>query len=157
MTRVPEPKQPKRKTSRKPTPHRRGTVLIVDTDDGIANLTRALGGDDVTFVTASTMVEARRRLKSGLKLILCGVNFDGGRMFEFLRLAKDTPATAAVPFICVRAVGVLAKPLVPRGIEVAARALGAADYVDHLHAQNTVGEAKAARTLREKLIQACRS
>jgi CheY-like chemotaxis protein len=157
MTRVTEPKPTKRKSQRTPRRGRREVILIADNVDGIAALKRALAGGDVTFVTATSMADARGHLKAGLKLILCGVHFDGGRMFEFLRVAKETPATASVPFVCVRAVGVLAKPLVPRGIEIAARALGAEAYVDHLHDQNTLGEDKAVRALRDRLLDPRRS
>jgi hypothetical protein len=156
---VPDSKPPKLevRTSRKTRARRRGTILIADTADAIAALTHTLDGDDVRFVTGTTLSAARKHLKSSLRLILCGVHFDGGRMFEFLKLAKATPATAAVPFVCVRALSVLAKPLVPHGIEVAARELGAVAYVDHLHTQNTIGQARAAKSLRQILIAACRS
>jgi hypothetical protein len=156
---VSDSKHPKRQfpTLRKAHSRRRGTILIADMADAIAALAHALDGDDVRFVTGTTVSAARKHLNDNLKLILCGVNFDNGRMFEFLKLAKATPATAAVPFVCVRAIGILAKPLVPHGIEVAARELGAAAYVDHLHTQNTIGEARAVKSLRQILIAACRS
>lgn len=136
-------------------PKRRGTILIADTPEGIETLKRSLAGDDVAFVTGTTLEEAQRHLRRGLRLILCGIHFDRGRMFDFLRLAKASLETGKVPFVCVRASGLLAKPLTPRGIDLASRELGAAAYVDHAHLENTVGIEKAAERLREALKMAC--
>lgn len=37
-----------------------------------------------------------------LDLILCGLHFDRGRMYEFLKHAKASPVVKAVPFLCVQ-------------------------------------------------------
>jgi hypothetical protein len=134
----------------------RGTVLIADMPQAIETFRRALDGDDIVYLIATTFDEGRRLLRPGLAIILCGVHFDDDRMFDFLRLAKITPHTANVPFVCVRALGLLLKPLVPRGIEVASRELGAAAYVDHLHLENTHGSVEVDRRLRSMLIEARR-
>jgi hypothetical protein len=51
----------------------------------------------------------------------------------------------------------LSKPLVPHGIDIASRELGAAAYVDYIHIENTQGMDKADRQLRTTLIDACRT
>ncbi len=53
-----------------------------------------------------------------MALILCGVHFDDSRMFDLPRTARSD--FAAIPFVCCRI----------QAIDIAAKSLGAAAFVD---------------------------
>ncbi|MGE5539115.1 MAG: hypothetical protein ACM30I_10875 [Gemmatimonas sp.] len=131
------------------------TILVAGPPECVLTVTRTLAGKGTSFQIATTLKDAERNLVPGLTLILCGLHFDRGRIFEFLRKAKASPYTATVPFVCVRAVGLLNKQLSSRGIEVASRELGAAAYVDYAHLAHTLGEDAAAKHLRDIVSTLC--
>lgn len=105
-----------------------------------------------------TLDEAISQLQPGLDLIICGIHFDDSRMFDLLRLAKATPTTREVPFLCYRDLDTRLPQTLVEGMEIATRAGGAVGFVDLVTLKTRFGVKRADERLRQmilKLAQQC--
>jgi hypothetical protein len=82
-------------------------------------------------------------------LISCGVRFDNGQMFEFLRAAKANPHTRDVPFYLILGDRQGYPQAILDGIKSAAELLGAAGFTDLSRLEKKLGKDKAYERLRE--------
>ena len=114
------------------------TILIAASPAAAETITEALGGIGHTK-TAQTVDEAAATIARGVDLIVAGTYFDGGRMFDLLRLVKECEEWRDIPFLCVRGAGAPdadddgpSKPLLANLdiVDSASRALGAVGFVD---------------------------
>jgi hypothetical protein len=86
--------------------------------------------DHFRLTICSTMPQAERLLATRFDVIVCGTHFAESKMFELLRLAKTSIESQQTPFLCVRVLeGELDDPAFQR-ISMAAKALGAAGFID---------------------------
>jgi CheY-like chemotaxis protein len=60
-----------------------------------------------TLVFAANLEKALALLEArqDFDLILCGLHFDSGKMYELLEAAKSSKTTAHIPFLCVQLIG----------------------------------------------------
>jgi PleD family two-component response regulator len=103
-------------------------ILIAGTRHAIDVLAAVLG-PDFEVTGATSLGEALRRVSSA-DLVICNVQFDDSRMFEFLHELEGRAGGRKVPIICCR---IHQDPLsanVRRAIEHALEALGIAIFVD---------------------------
>lgn len=107
----------------------RGRIVVADVRESISTLAHILG-ESVQLLPATSLDRALKRLDEGADLVLCGVHFDQSRMFDLLRMAKASPRSRAVPFVCYRDMrSELPAPFL-EGLDIACKALGAAEFLD---------------------------
>lgn len=105
-------------------------ILVATSAEPRAILEDVLKGHELLF--AERMAEAERLLESNdLDEIVCTVLFDDSRMFDLLRLAKSKRKWKEIPFVCARMrLNVVDSAIALEGIELAAKALGAAAFLN---------------------------
>lgn len=62
-----------------------------------------LKNSDLVFV--SSIDEAYATLSPDFDLVICGLHFENGRMYDFLKFSKAYQPTKDVPFLCVQLTG----------------------------------------------------
>ena len=108
-------------------------ILIAGIEDSNRRLAGIFADFDAKFV--DTIVQAQSELATGrYDVILIAVRFDESRMFDFLRYLKSNPSLSLIPVICYRSArrALAATDMGRLSVELAARALGAYDFVDIL-------------------------
>ena len=108
-------------------------ILIAGIEDSNRRLAGIFADFDAKFV--DTIVQAQSELATGrYDVILNAVRFDESRMFDFLRYLKSNPSLSLIPVICYRSArrALAATDMGRLSVELAARALGAYDFVDIL-------------------------
>jgi CheY-like chemotaxis protein len=108
-------------------------ILIAGIEDSNRRLAGIFADCDAKFV--STIAEAQAELAAGrYDVILIAVRFDESRMFDFMRYLKSNPSLSSLPVICYRSArrALAATDMGRLSVELAARALGAYDFVDIL-------------------------
>jgi CheY-like chemotaxis protein len=105
-------------------------ILVAAASDPRAILQRTLAGHEL--FCAETLDEAEQLLRErDFDLIVCTVYFDESRMFDLLRLAKDSPEWRQIPFVCARLRRhVLESPIALEGVAFTCNALGAAAFLN---------------------------
>lgn len=100
------------------------TILVADQPENDRRLSAILQGYEVVFVR--TLGEALRALGGRrFDLVLVGVHFDESRMFDLVRaLAEGTQV------VCVRSQHFHSPAITLEGLEIAAKALGCALFLD---------------------------
>ena len=104
-------------------------VLAAVPSPALAILERALG-EHVQLVAVHNLDQAVGclRAQTEMALILCGVHFDDSRMFDLLRAARSD--FAAIPFVCCRIFHAELPHVTIQAIDIAAKSLGAAEFLD---------------------------
>lgn len=99
-------------------------ILVADRPESDRRLTAILAGHELVF--ARTLAEALRALHDRrFDLVLVGVHFDESRMFDLMRgLPEGTQV------VCVRSQQFQSPAITLEGLEIAAKALGCAVFLD---------------------------
>ena len=79
----------------------RPRLLVAGTPEAFATL-RALLGEHLELVWASSVKEALGLVDSDIALVICNVRFDESRMFDFLHEMQKRSAARKMPIICCR-------------------------------------------------------
>jgi hypothetical protein len=116
-------------------------------------LERALG-KDVELLPVSTLTDAEAVLgrNRDLAMVICGVHFDESRMYDLLRYARSR--FPQLSFVCVRIL-ILESQLQRislNAIEMAARMLGAATFIDYPTLVEQRGTQAADQELRQAVL-----
>lgn len=122
-------------------------VLVAAAPESAQKVREALEGHFILKVTSS-LQEARTLLNEGPDLVLCGLHFDEGKMFDLLRYAKADPKTKSIPFLCVKSTEGVLSPTIFEGIEIASKALGADGFVELYDWKTKLGDEAAYDKLR---------
>ena len=126
-------------------------VLVADTAEGDRRIAAILSGYELKFVR--TLEEARRALQDdGVDLVLIGVHFDDSRMFDLLRYMRTNPGKAGRCVVCMRSQRFVSTAITIEGLEIAARTLGCALFLDLTWYADDAQGNKAVRTLFEALL-----
>jgi thiamine pyrophosphate-dependent acetolactate synthase large subunit-like protein len=98
------------------------------------------------------MADAIRVLERNgdLSVVICGVYFDESRMHDLLRCVRSR--FSKVPFVCVRVLDAELPRVARDAIEIAARTLGAAAFVDFPDLVAQRGEKEAEEELRRAVL-----
>ena len=100
------------------------SILIADRPESDRRLTAILAGHELVF--ARTLGEAQRVLRDRrFDLVLVGVHFDESRMFDLMR-----DLTEGTQVVCVRSQQFQSHAITLEGLEIAAKALGCALFLD---------------------------
>jgi DNA-binding response OmpR family regulator len=106
----------------------RKRILVADIPDSDRRLTEVLSGHELAF--ARTLGEAQRLLaQAGFDLIVVGVHFDDSRMFDLVRHVRSGGQNEP-PVACVRSLHFFSTALSIEGLEIAAKALACALFLD---------------------------
>jgi CheY-like chemotaxis protein len=131
-------------------------VLVAEVPGVIPVVETAWAGHfELTFCT--TMQEGESRIRQPFDVIVCGSHFDESRMFDLLRLAKALPQSREIPFLCVRVLDGELDNTAFQGISIAAKALGAAGFVDLNRWRRECGFDVAREKLRDLVYQLAES
>jgi CheY-like chemotaxis protein len=105
-------------------------ILVAASSEPRAILARMLARHELSC--AETLEQAEQLLRERkFDLIVCTVYFDESRMFDLLRLAKETPQWQHIPFVCARLrPHVLESPIALQGVAFTCKALGAAAFLN---------------------------
>ncbi len=126
-------------------------ILVADIPESDPRLSRILDAHDLVVVR--TLAEAQRAAaREPFALVLIGVHFDDSRMFDLLRHLQASGRHAGRPIACVRSHHFLSPAITIEGLEIAAKALGCALFLDLTwYADDAQGNG-AVRSLLEALI-----
>ena len=87
-------------------------------------------GDEFELILAYSFGEAVQQLEQDVGMVICGVHFDEGRMFDLLQIAKADSGKSPIPFVPVLSGSSNHAEGIRRGIRSAALSLGADDFID---------------------------
>lgn len=133
------------------------SILVAGVPETFGRLRVILHGYPVRFV--STLIEAEKILHAARpELIMLGIHFDDGNMFELLRFVKANNHLATCPVICYRATfgaETRSKVTMP-AVEMSVLALGANAFVDIFEATDQYAADAALRSLVIKTLASAR-
>ena len=99
-------------------------ILVADRPESDRRLATILAGHELVFVR--TLAEALRALrKQRFELVLVGVHFDESRMFDLMREVGE-----GMQVVCVRSQQFQSPAITLEGLEIAAKTLGCALFLD---------------------------
>jgi hypothetical protein len=78
-------------------------ILVAIRPDHQALMSTILKNNDLSFV--QDIEEAYAALSPRFDLIVCGLHFENGRMYDFLKFSKAYQQTKDIPFLCVQLTG----------------------------------------------------
>jgi CheY-like chemotaxis protein len=125
-------------------------IAIRPEDLGIMS---ALLGTDFEIAVCHTLTDAQSVLHRKFDLIACGLHFDDGKMFEFLKYVKARPETRAIPFLCIKGAGGVLTPAIFQSILIATEQMGAQGFIDVAELKLKYGDEFAYSMLRQGLHQ----
>jgi DNA-binding NarL/FixJ family response regulator len=123
-------------------------VLVAASPESAERVRDALQ-EHFTLSVTSSLAEAQSLLAEDIAIVLCGLHFDEGKMFDLLRYAKADPMTREIPFLCVKSTEGVLSSVIFQGIEIASRALGADGFVELVEWKMAVGDEAAYEQLRQ--------
>lgn len=90
---------------------------------------RALGAE-FRKIVCHNLKEAQEHLTADIGLVACGVYFDEGLMFDLLRAVRASSVAASAPFYLILGAPTDQSEAMLRGIQAAAKILGATEFID---------------------------
>lgn len=105
------------------------------------------------FTVCHTLREAVARLDEPINLIVCGVHFDHGAMFDLLAAAKSHPNTNSVPFLLVLREESSHSANIIEGIRRAAAVRGVDAFLDLRELRADMSEQQMLDHLRRRMRQ----
>jgi hypothetical protein len=123
-------------------------ILVAVRPKDVAVMFDALGFE-FEAVICHSFKEAQLKLDESISVILCGLRFDGGLIFELLRHARASPKTKTIPFYSVVESKNIFSPAILVSIQLAGTALGADGLINLFDVTNMNGEPDAHERLRQ--------
>lgn len=114
----------------------------------------AILGDEWPVDACHTLRDATSRLSPDTGIIVCGVHFDQGAMFDLLRVVKADPATSSIPFLLIVRRNTSHSEAMIDGIRSAAKILGVSAFIDLSTYRTDLDDAGRAAALRDLARQA---
>jgi hypothetical protein len=128
-----------------------GRILVADTASG-AKTIQDIFGRDFELVHARSIEQALPVLRHRLAAIVCGLHFDGSRMFDLLRAIRNQPFARDVPVVCYRDLESDLGAAAIEGLEIATAVMGAIAFVDTYTLKQRYGIPHADDVLRSYVI-----
>jgi len=128
-------------------------VLVAVRESDRDLVTAVLGGYfDLQFV--HSLKEAEASIDGQVGLIVCGVHFDHGSMFDLLKSAKTHPVGRHIPFLLVLREDTSHPQTVIKAIKGAAILLGADEFIDLGELRMSMDTLEMFENLRERARRA---
>ncbi|HYD62004.1 MAG TPA: hypothetical protein VEC35_16685 [Noviherbaspirillum sp.] len=128
-------------------------LLIAIRPEDVA-LSRNIVGDEFDFQFCHTFREACDAVDETVGLVVCGVHFDSGKVFDFLRHVRENPDTAHLPFFILLGAGSRYSPAIVTGIKAAAKLLKVTGFTDLTRFADKIGKDAAFDALRKGIRDA---
>ncbi|WP_151636871.1 hypothetical protein [Noviherbaspirillum aerium] len=95
-------------------------------------LARTVLGTEFEVVFCHTVEAAKHMLEDGMDVVVSGVHFDSGAVFELLQYVRSSPTHGKLPFFVLLDTSkrYSYSPAIVHGLKTAARALGATEFTD---------------------------
>lgn len=124
-------------------------VLTAAVPEVVPVLSQAYPAPEFEYTVVLTLAEAIAQLERPYDLIACSVHFNAGQFYDFLRMAKAHPVARDIPFL-VHFTGMESKRhYVSQSVEIASKALGAAEVIPMYQWRHELGNEAAFRKYRE--------
>lgn len=119
-------------------------------------VTKAILGDEFEVVFCHTMEDAQAAIDEQVGIVVCGVHFAQGAVFELLQFVRSNPASKQVPFFVMldTAGRYNYSPAIVHGLRAAAKALGATGFTDLSALVEKAGREDAIEILRRGIQDA---
>ena len=132
---------------------RSAKILVAEHAQAEARLVSILSGHRSTYV--HTLAQAREALGGQrFDLLLLGLQFDQARMFDVLSTLRRESRHRALPVVCIHALPTFEiPPALAECARVAARAMGAIDFVDLCDPRNAKGAERRMCDLLEEFAE----
>jgi hypothetical protein len=128
-------------------------LLIAIRPEDVA-LTRNILGDEFDIQFCHTFRDACTAMDGTVGLVACGVHFDNGKVFDFLRHVRENPDTAHLPFFILLGSGSRYSPAIVTGIKAAAKLLKVTGFTDLTRFADKIGKEAAFEALRKGIRDA---
>jgi hypothetical protein len=119
-------------------------LVAADTDEAVDHLRKTLQGA-WRLDAARTLDQARQAITPDTPLVLCGVHFDEGRMYDLLRWLRAQPELRHIPFLTMRALEGELDDAMYESVKIATGALGGNGFIDLMRWERRYGAHEAAR------------
>lgn len=122
-------------------------ILVAENPEAIPIMEEVLG-DRFKVEFCTTLGDAESRLDQKIGLIVCGMHFHDGHMYDLLKLAKSLPQIAPIPFLCVRLLRGELRDEAIEAVQATVRRLGGDGFVDYFRWSRFLGDEYAKAKLR---------
>ena len=126
-----------------------GNKLLIAVRPEDRDLVMAIVGNEFNIALCHTFTAAQAHMDETVKLVVCGVHFDNGKVFDFLRYVRESPSTENVPFFILLGAGSRYSPAIIDGIRAAAKLLRVTGFTDLTRFADKVGKEAAYEALRQ--------
>lgn len=135
-------------------PPRKKLLIAVREDD--MPLALAVLGPDFDVVFCHTLDAAKQALEEGIDVVVSGVHFDSGAVFELLQYVRSSPTHGKLPFFVLLDTSnrYSYSPAIIHGLKTAAKALGATEFTDLGALVGKFGREDAVEILRRGIREA---
>lgn len=126
---------------------KRTLLLAIRPED--THLATAIIDNPDHAVFCHTYEQAQASLNDGIYAVVCGVHFDNGKVFDYLRYVRSHPAMHDVPIFILLGNSSRYSPSIVHGMRRAAEVLGVTAFTDLIRLTDKVGKEQAFEILRE--------
>lgn len=134
-------------------PRKKLLIAVREADMPLAQLVL---GNDFEVVFCHTVEAAKQALDEGIDVVVSGVHFDSGAVFELLQYVRASPTHGKLPFFVLLDTSnrYSYSPAIIHGLKTAARALGATEFTDLGALVGKFGRVEAVEILRRSIRDA---
>lgn len=104
-------------------------ILLAVRPADVASISNFLTSE-FKLVVCTTMEDAVENLTEEIGLIVCGVRFDSGKMFELLEAVRANPLTSMLPYYLIVAADAKYSYAILEGIRRAAKVKGISGFIN---------------------------
>lgn len=122
-------------------------VLTAVSCGALPLLSKALG-TDFDLVFCDSMAKAKTALNDAIDVIIAGVNFDDGQMFNLLRHCKSSNPAKRIAFVCIKCLEGELEGASHEAFDIASRSLGGDGFIDLYRWTNQFGADQSFEELR---------
>ncbi len=126
-------------------------TILVAANRPTIRIMQSVFADQAKVIGALSVEDALKVLPAGVDLILCALQFNESRMFEFLKAVKSNPRTRSIPFFCVRHLPSVLRPTAFKGLQLACKSYGA-EFIDLAAMEEQYGTEEAESRFREMVL-----
>jgi len=126
----------------------RPKLLIAVRPEDVA-LGKIILGNEFNPVFCHSYEEACRGLDDSVQMVVCGVHFDNGKVFDLLRFVRETPQFETLPFFILLGAGSRYSHAIVQGIRAAAELLKVTAFTDLTRFADKFGKEASIDALRK--------
>lgn len=131
-------------------------TLLIAVRETDVQLTKSFVEGNYQIVYCHTLEAAKAALDDGVDVVVSGIHFDGGAVFELLQYVRASAVFGKLPFFVMldSSRRYSYSPAIIHGLKTAARALGATAFTDLGALIEKFGRAEAVEVLRRGIREA---